>query len=256
MEPTEPSAGTVKSDRTLLAVIDELHQTDEAGVTEISEKLDISKGAVHKHLKTLEELNFVVNTDGRYRLGLKFFTYGARVKERHELSQLFERKVDDLVERTNEMVVASLEEYGKGTFIDIRNDRYDLNQVSNLGQRYHLNVCASGKAMLAEFSDEKIHETIDRHGLPGHSENTITNTEDLFEDIETIRERGYATNLEELRKGISAVGAAVYHVESDTVGALAISGPSRRMTREKIQEKYVDELLEVINELELQINYG
>lgn len=256
MGQTQTDAGTIKSDRTLMAILQELHESGEAGVTELSDHIDVTKGAIHKHLKTLEELNYVVNQDGQYTLGLKFFNYGAKVKENYELSHLLERKVTDLVERTNEIVAASLEEHGKGTFIDIQNDRYNLNRVSDLGGRFHLNVCASGKAMLAEFSDEEIREIINQHGLPKTSENTITTEPGLFEEIETIREQNYATNLEEFREGMSAVGAAVYHVESDTVGALSISGPSHRLTREKIQDEYAEDLLEAVNELELQMNYG
>lgn len=256
MEEVENEKGIVQSDQVLLEIIDSLHHLEIAGVTELAKMVGISKSAVHKHLKTLEQLNYVVNDNGTYRLGLKFFTYGAGIKATSELAQLLIPKTKELVEEVDEMVVASLEEHGKGTFIAIKNDRYNLQQASNLGDRYHLNVCASGKAMLAEYPDEKIEEIIDRYGLPQRSPNTITSREELFEDINSIRERNYSQNTEELREGLNAAGSAVKHPETGEIGALAISGPAHRITEESIKNKYSDILLEIINELELQLNYG
>lgn len=250
------NTGIVRSDQTMLAVVQSLHEMGETGVTELADHLDLSKGAVHKHLKTLEQQNFVINTNGRYKLGLKVFTYGARVKERKELSQLLEKKVDKLVKRTNEMIVASVEESGKGIFIQIRNDPYDLSRVSSLGRRYNLNVCASGKAMLAQMPNSKVREIIEQHGLAKQTDNTITSEEALFEELDKIRKNNYAINAEELREGMGAIGGAVYHPQSETFGALAISVPSHRISNEEIRQEYIDALLEAINELEIKINYG
>lgn len=256
MQDVDTVSGVVKSDRTLFRIIDALHRLESAGVTELADEIDSSKSTVHKHLKTLEHMDYVVNEDGVYRLGLRFFTYGAGVTVQSDLAQLLESKVTDLIEKTDEIIVASLEENGIGTFIAIDNDNYNLQQASNLGSRFHLNMCASGKAILAEFSDDKIEDLVDRYGLPGNTAKTVTSREALFGDIEVIRERGYATNIEEMREGLSAVGAAVHHPITDEYGALAISGPSHRMTPETIESEYADVLLEAVNELELQMNYG
>lgn len=256
MEEIGSMEGMVKSDRTLLKILDTLHDQGTAGVTEIANDNGVSKGAVHKHLKTLEELDYVVNEDGRYRLGFKFFTYGIGVMLQSELSQLLDEKSEDLIEKTDEIVVASVEEHGMGTFLSIKNDSYNMSQVSRDGDRYNLHTCATGKAMLAELRDDEIMDIIDRYGLPEESENTITDQDELFEDLTRTRERGYATNLEELRPGINSVAAAVRHPETGEVGALAITGPSHRITEDTIDSSYADILLGVINELELQINYS
>ncbi len=56
---------------------------------------------------------------------------------------------------------------------------------------------AGGKAILAEYSRERVEGIIEQHGLPATTEYTITDPETLFQELEDIRKRGYATTIEE-----------------------------------------------------------
>ncbi|HVW49796.1 MAG TPA: IclR family transcriptional regulator [Trinickia sp.] len=51
-----------------------------------------------------------------------------------------------------------------------------------------------------------------------------------------VRAQGYATTVDELERGLSALAAPVFGPESVAVAALSISGPSIRLTRERIAE--------------------
>ncbi len=55
-------------------------------------------------------------------------------------------------------------------------------------------------------------------------------------DRESIRDQGYATTVDELEQGLAAVAAPVRGARGDVVGALSISGPTLRMTPERIVE--------------------
>lgn len=51
-----------------------------------------------------------------------------------------------------------------------------------------------------------------------------------------VRAQGYATTVDELERGLSALAAPVFGPENVAVAALSISGPSIRLTRERIAE--------------------
>jgi IclR family transcriptional regulator, acetate operon repressor len=51
-----------------------------------------------------------------------------------------------------------------------------------------------------------------------------------------IRARGYATAVDELEHGLSALAAPIFGPDGDAVAALSISGPSIRLTRDRIAE--------------------
>jgi DNA-binding IclR family transcriptional regulator len=55
-------------------------------------------------------------------------------------------------------------------------------------------------------------------------------------DSAEIARRGYAIAVDELEQGLSALAAPVFGPDGDAVAALSISGPSIRLTRERIAE--------------------
>ena len=63
---TTKAARTVQAVETAFEILDYLDAHGQAGVTELSERLDVSKSAVHRHLSTLVERDRVVNADGTY----------------------------------------------------------------------------------------------------------------------------------------------------------------------------------------------
>jgi DNA-binding IclR family transcriptional regulator len=51
-----------------------------------------------------------------------------------------------------------------------------------------------------------------------------------------VRERGYATAVDELEHGLAALAAPIFGPDGDAVAALSISGPTIRLTRDRIAE--------------------
>lgn len=249
--PREP--GTVNSDRTLFAIVEELQRLGKAGVTELGEATGLSKSTVHKHLKTLEELEYVVGEDGVYRPGFKFLSVGGQVRDENELCHLANVKAGDLVTETDQMVLVSTMEHGRGVFTYVDRSRYDIKNIL-LGEQFALHATASGKAMLAEYPDERIVEILDE-GLPPRTETTVTDREELLERIETVRERGFALNIEERQRGVRAVSAAVTHSETGTTCGMTVAGPAHRMPREDLEGKYANAVLGIVNEIDLEIRY-
>lgn len=250
-EPGGP--GTVKSDRTLFAIVEELQRLGAAGVTELGEATGLSKSTVHKHLKTLEELEYVVGDEGVYRPGFKFLTVGGQLRDENELCHLANVKAGDLVTETDQMVLVSTMEHGHGVFTYVDRSRYDIKNIL-LGERFALHANASGKAMLAEHSDEQILSILD-DGLARRTETTVTDRDELLEQIATIRERGFALNIEERQRGVRAVGAAATHPGTGTTCGFTVAGPANRMPREDLEGKYASAVLGIVNEIELEIRY-
>ncbi|HEY4413132.1 MAG TPA: IclR family transcriptional regulator C-terminal domain-containing protein, partial [Gaiellaceae bacterium] len=53
-------------------------------------------------------------------------------------------------------------------------------------------------------------------------------------EIERVRARGYATSVDELERGLSALAAPVFGPTGDAIAALSISGPTARLTSDRI----------------------
>lgn len=249
------SSDGVKSTETAFRIVERLSENDEMGVTELATELELSKSAVHKHLQTLTSRNYVSNEDGRYRLGFKFLTLGGQIRDRDPICQHVRPVVEKAADRTDRNTAFVIREGSHGVFVSVSNDRYGLRKAVPLGNRYPLHQNASGKAILSTLSDDAVERIVEETGLPEETPNTVTDRATLFDELDCIRDRGYATSEAERIDGVQSVAAAVDARQSGRVGALTLAGPKNDRMKRKIEAEYADIVVEMANELELQILY-
>jgi len=226
----------VKSVRKTLEIIDIIQERDEVGVTELADELDMNKGTVHSHLATLAEEGYVVNEDGRYRLGLKFIDIAHRICRREEIYDIVEEEVDKLAAESGELVLFTVEEQHEGICLYKASGSDAVQTELYVGYRNSLHHTAVGKAILAFKSEAEIDEIIEATDLKPHTENTITDPDVLREELAEIRERGVAYNRSETIPGLTGVGAPIRKLDRGVYGAIAVIGPSSRMTEERLSE--------------------
>jgi DNA-binding IclR family transcriptional regulator len=124
----------------------------------------------------------------------------------------------------------------------------------NIGRQIHLHCSSAGKAILAHYPRQRVDEIIDRWELPPHTENTITDRAELYNELDRVRERGYAFNREEHVEGVHAIAAPIRH-NQETIGVISVSGPANRLQGKRLEEELPSLLLSTINEIELNIAY-
>lgn len=246
------AAGTVQSSEKLFRIVDGLRELDGAGVTELGDHVGLSKSLTHKYLKTLEQDHFVVNNDGEYELSFKFLTYGGYVRNNSDLCTLAEPKVRALAEQTDEMVMFIVKSHGRGIIVQTENEEYLFQEPLRIGAKLYLHLVAAGKAILADLPDEEIVEIMHGTDLSPGDEAWVP-PEALLEELEAVRDRGYAFNIGDETAGINAVGCSVVDRQTGTVGGMSVAGPASRLTRERLETEFADAVLGVANELEFQL---
>lgn len=254
--PAHTDPRTVKATRTGFEIIETLARKDGARVTEIAAELDCAKSTVHRHLATLEELEYVVRDGERYRLGFRFLKLGEHTKKRSEAFQMARRKVEKIAEQTAERAQLVVEEHGKAVFVFGETGEHAVHTDSEIGKYRPIQSMAAGKAILAFLPEERVAEIIDRHGLPSVTENTITDEAELYEELEAIRERGYSFSDQETIAGLRAVGVPIERPDGGVFGAFSVSGPTHRMQDDHLEETIPNILLGTANELELDMKYS
>jgi DNA-binding IclR family transcriptional regulator len=246
----------VESVRTTFRILETIREQDGAGITEIADSTGITKSTVFRHLQTLKQGGYVIAEGDTYHLGLKLLGFGDQVRTRKTGSDLAHKKVKELAEETEERAQFMIEERGNVYYLHRETGRHAVQLHRNLGDSIPVHRASAGKAILAEYSDERIHEICDQHGLEQGTDHSITDREQLFEEIARIRERGYSYNRQENSDGIRAVGVAVNSPGGGVFGALSIAGPTHRLKGELFERELPDLLLGAANELELNIKHA
>lgn len=247
---------TVATAETLLEIVEFLKTVEGAGVTEIATELGYAKSTVHRHVSTLESLGYLVATDDGYRLGLRFLELGRQAQRRHRGYRLAKTKVEEIATQTGERVQFIVEEHSEAVYVWRSHGERAVRTDPGVGSRVPLYATAAGKSILAHLPDPQLEELIEQFDFEPLTENTITDSEDLRDELSAIRERGYSFNMEENLESLRAVGVPVLGAEDEVIGALSVSGPSHRMKGERFEEELPDLLLGAANELQLNVAYS
>lgn len=249
----EGSGNRIKAARTLFDVVEGLHSLGEAGVSELADHLDRPKSTVHVYLSTLLEEGYVVKRGDRYRTSLRFLEIGGNARKRLGIYQAARPEVDSLSSETGEVATLGIEERGKRVLVYSSEPAEGVFDNSPTGQYTHMHWTALGKALLAQLPDERVESIVDEHGLPRATENTITEPDSLFDELEHIRDVGYSVEDEERREGIKAIAVPVRHADSRSpVSAVSISGPRRRIGADRVDEDLIESVMDAVNVIELK----
>lgn len=245
---TEPVGAVRKT----LKIVDALWKLEEAGVTELSEYLGFSKSTVYVHLVTLERDGFVVAEDGIYQLGLRFLNLGESVKRRQPLYEAADPVIAELAAETGEQAFCMVEQHGLATVICASAGERAVNTNVRVGTHTFMHASSAGKAILAHLPDERVAEILDRWELRRFTENTITDRETLFAQLEEGRESGYFVSHEEYRHGVATIGAPVLG-EDRVFGSVTIFGPATRIANSRSDTNLQDEVRAAANQIGVNV---
>ncbi|WP_324761233.1 IclR family transcriptional regulator [Haloarcula sp. GH36] len=240
---------------TAFDIIDELKESGGMSVSELATQLDKPRSTVHSHLATLENLSYLTSDEGEYRLGLRFLGVGENARKRMRIYEVVSPEVERLAEDTGELATAVVEEHGMGVFLCRNRGEDAVNLDSHDGYRVHLHTTAVGKAILAHLDEERIEGILDEHGLVQNTENTVTDREELFEELATIREEGVAFDREERLRGLNCVAAPILRNDGTVIGSISLAGPTSRFRGDLFETEYPELVKSAANIVELDIEY-
>ncbi|WP_435321030.1 IclR family transcriptional regulator [Haloarchaeobius sp. TZWSO28] len=233
-------------------IIDVLRETGGAGVTEISNRIGVSKGTVYNHLATLADDDYVVkDANDQYRLGLRFIDVAHNAMSEVSVLDLARTEVDKLAEKSSEIALFAVEEHGICVTLYVARGADAVQTSVYVGHRDHLHHTAVGKAILAHLPRERVDEIVDQRGLPGVTEHTISERDELERQLEEVRKRGIAFNEQETIPGLVGVGAPILNQTGDVMGALSIVGPFSRIDEDRFYQELPDMITRSVNLVEV-----
>jgi DNA-binding IclR family transcriptional regulator len=254
MNKATSGGNTIQSVDRTFRIVETIQHHNGASLTEVADAVGLSKSTAYRHLYTLIQHGYVVREDDRYHVGLRFLDPAIHAKSRKLVYRITEPKVDQLADRTGERAQFITSENGRGIHIHSAVGENGIQTESRVGQRVFLHTTSVGKCILAHLPADEVERIIDRHGLPRLTENTITTREELFADLERIRDRGYGFNRAERRNGMMAIGAPILDPQDQVLGGISVTGPQRRMESEH-SEYLPDVLMDIADEIQLRLEY-
>jgi len=181
------------------------------GVSEIARGLNMAKSTVHGMTSALEELGAIMRDPQtkRYRLGLTLFELGRLGYSQIDLKTLARPIMEALMEKTQLSVFLGMLNGDHVTMLDIVESRQDLRITAPVGTTIPLFAGAVGKVFLASMEEKQTEKIIQSKGLPRFTRNTIVDPELYYQELRSVRKKGYAVDDEEYILGVRAVASPI-----------------------------------------------
>lgn len=251
---TQPES--VSSVLKVFNIMEALGEQKEIGVSELSQRLMMSKATTYRFLQTMKMLGYISqeNEADKYSLTMKLFELGAKSLEYVDLITLADKEMRVISEKTNEALHLGALDENAIIYIHKIDSNYNLRMHSKIGRRNPLYSTAIGKVLLAERDESFVRETLSEVNFIKHTDKTLLNTEQLLAELDIVRKQHYAEDNQEQEPGLRCIAAPIYDRFGSVIAGISISFPTIRFDEERMHY-YVDLLHQAGKNISSQLGY-
>ena len=228
---------TIKSLDRALEVLVKLGELQGATLSELSSELGESPATVYRVLTTFQGRGFVDFDDHSqmWNIGPAAFLTGSHFLRRTSLVERARPIMRDLMEATGETANLGIERDGKVLFLGQVETHATIRAFFPPGTASAMHSSGIGKALLSRMDDTRQRQVLAAGKLEQFTPHTLTDPEAMIADLRETKARGYAFDGEERNIGMRCIAAPVFNVFGEAVAGISVSGPTSRITDDRIQ---------------------
>ncbi|MGI6485562.1 MAG: IclR family transcriptional regulator [Thermoanaerobacterales bacterium] len=230
------------------------HDRPILGISEIARELSLQKSAVYRIVQTLVQSGILEKQDRKYKLGFKLYKLGILAQNESELIECSLPHLEKLTSETGETSNLVVLEGSKAMYVAQKTSDRLIRMFTKIGAKVPPHCCGAGKILLSDMSDDEVEEVIDQNGLAAYTQNTISDKQLLFQELEKVRVNGYAVDNEEREQGVLCIAAPIKNASGRVIASISLSWPKFRFSQE-----ITDELILLVknegNEISIKMGY-
>ncbi len=223
----------------------------EWGVGEVAAQCGWPPSSTHLLMSSLAQMGLLHRTAaGRYRLGFKLHHLSQILLQNTPWRDVVAARLSELSRQCGETTyAAALDGQQLIAVFSLRGHAPGAISPAALSDPLPLHASAAGKVMLA---DRTVHDrsALPRR-LPALTGRTITGRAELFEQLQQVRQQGYALNLAELQPELCAVAAPVFNHSGEVIAAVSLLAPAERFSTG--QGEYTAQIVQAAREISRQL---
>jgi IclR family transcriptional regulator, acetate operon repressor len=239
--------GTVQSVDRALELFELLVESeDELGLRDLAEASSLPVGTVHRLLGVLVARGYVRQNPAtrRYTVGFTALDLAERIRRRDGLAQQAGPFLRELVRLTGESANLAVLDGSQAVYLAQVAPPRMVRMFTEVGNRVPLYASGTGKVLLAHLPADQREALLAQLELSQFTPHTITDREQLRIELDRICQQGYARDNGEIEEGVQCAALPVRDSAGRVVAALSVSGPSSRLTRERV-DKWLPQMKEV-----------
>ncbi len=229
-EERQQTSGVIRT----IAILEALSRHRAINLENLAKSTGLPKATLLRFLSTLVGLGYVHRDNAdQYSLTLKMFSVGSRGLEHLDLINLANPIAQSLCDRLGETVHMGVLEEDEAVYVLKKESSFTIRMYSRVGKSIPLYCTAIGQVLLSGMDEGELSSYLNRVTLRPFTPNTIRDREQLAEELDLIRERGWAQDNEEHEMGTLCIGAPIKDYSGSVIAAMSVSWPMFRYNEEE-----------------------
>lgn len=202
--PVKSAERTVRILETLAAAPHRL------SLAEMQDILGYPRSSLHALIRTLREMDWVESDESgsRFGIGPQALLTGTTYLDRDPALPYAHRVLEELRAEVQHTVHYARRTGASIIYLASRESLVEVRRIYRVGRKLPAHVTALGQALLAELTSEEVDEILP-DPLPGMTENSITDRDELHAELERVRSRGWAFEVEQGTPGVACIARTV-----------------------------------------------
>lgn len=197
-----------------------------ATLDELCKRLNLPKTSAYDIVTTLAEMGMVNVTRGQkqnYTIGLMAYRIGINYTNNLDFIGIVEPVLKAFSKEVGKTVFFGIPDGHHVVYICKFEPENPIITTATVGSKNPVYCTSLGKVILAYSSQERREQIISGITFKQYTQRTIVTRDSLLEELEKVRERGYAFDAREMEEHMQCVGAPVFDRDGNVLGAVSIS---------------------------------
>lgn len=198
-------------------------------IAEVSHITGLDRATARRCLLTLAQLGYA-EYDGKFFMLLpKILRLGHAYLSATPLPTIIQPHLDKLSDSVGESASASVLDGTEIVYIARASQLRVMSINLTAGSRLPAYCASMGRVLLAGLNDAEAYALLARTDLQSKTHHTLTDANQLMNELASIRTQGYAINDQELELGLRSIAVPIYNSRGVIVAALNVGAPAVRI---------------------------
>ncbi|HSW57243.1 MAG TPA: IclR family transcriptional regulator [Dehalococcoidales bacterium] len=191
---------------------------------------------------------------GKYSLGMRFLDFSGAIKRNNGIIDVAGPILNELSKSMNESIGIALWDGSSAVLCQFFHTSRLLKVVPDEGTKLGMHNSSMGKAILANLTEHEQQRYFSRP-LRKYTDNTITDLDNLKQQLSQIKIENVAFDDEEFAIGVRGVAVPLKNRRGEMLGSIGMIGPSARIRPSTLKE-WVPLLNNCTAEIARQLDYN
>jgi len=212
-------------------------------LSEVATCTEMDRAKARRLLLTLHALGFVKRSARQFELTPRVLQLGYAYQASNQYRIVIQQQLEAITEELGESSSLAVLDADDVVYVVRSAARHRLMAITlSVGTRLPAAYTSMGRVLLAQLSEVEVSAFLERVELEAFTVFSITSPAALKQEIDRVRENGYAIVDQELDSGLRSVAVPVFSGTGELVGAINISTNAARVDMETLKGVYLRRL--------------